>query len=1533
MLIEIAGRNAAVEFPDNMDHEHIRRVLAENFPAQNEEQLASSPGGTLNEPPGGEAPQYDPGMALSEIPDPPDEWPNYEAGPSRPAPPPKPPVPGQSKTTAPAAPAGTPPPSILTDKPFSIVQQGQRIRSVGEAPPSVLTREQQGIIQQGLIDTKEQDPPTFMERMKDAFLTLSGPLGAASEAYVGQTDVRPVMSSVKQSAQSYEAVTALARGLIAWPVSKAVAGLTMLAYQTPEVRNAPSMQRFTSAGELARHVEEGVAEAITMPPADEKARNVYETAGQVLGVPFLPAIWVGERIGNLTNPTLGYTVGSALEVLTPMLIHSGIKNAVRFGEIYRFVKDGKDLPSHLQAVVDSMELKERDAYVEAVEAIRMEDPATVKAEFSKAGIPVEATEKFLRDISDIPTERPYNAPIPETRTPVSPAADKAVSAITQETARPDFWQGLRERKTIEEQIDFARLEAARYPSGKTFAEAIGEVRGDPTGNWKAIFGDEVRSARDFWKLNRKLTTEKELRQALADDPAFVREESLDRVIRTAEDDIIGIKEELYEAGYGKAEVNRIIREAEAAVRDQIAGTEKTAAGQSLEERIRELTGEETPLRVPEPELASDTLINTYAAEIGLQIGEHPLGRTRGLSIEDVKAEMPVNREKARFSFEDAEQEFAFRQSQGAPKKPILDTLKEYATALRDDFTRAFRSVPNTGEFAQFQFDLLRLKKQKSISSYNAIQAIRGITDKLDSYTMDLFTRKVILEDFKYTHFEQKKNVAFGFGSSSIPKEISRIDAEIAKHPEVQAALARRKTMWDALRKDYADLRAYFGDDVTPLLKNENYFRHQVLDYAQVKDIITGERLDVPTQRGFLKKRTGDESRINTNYLEAEYDVMSQVMQDIATMQVLKAIDKHYNIAEKIREEAKAKKAKDWHDEIPEGYTTWQPIEGSNFYMADSIPAKMAEALRNGTLAEIGITANDLRQILSVGNRRLEFVVKNEIAQALDTFGERTEEPILFKGIRKSLNAWKIWTLINPRRVFKYNMRNLSGDADVMVAGNPSGFRRAPRAMQELYEVFFHDKPMTGELKEWFNRGGMDSTLQVQELGDVNALAMFKKLSDEHGGLMGIPAKGWKAYWKAARMTTDFREAILRYANYLDYLEQIEKDGKPRNYGASRRAEIDALTDPRDKAFWLSNDLLGAYDRVSVAGQALRKYLVPFYSFKEVNFKRYIQLAKNAAEDGMNAQAVGYRILGPAALHTAPRVAYKIGSFVMKASAMWAAFQAWNYTFFPDEERSLSLDESSRAHLILGRDDNGKIIYFNRLGSAGDFLEWFGLDDSWKYVDNWMKGRMTLSEIARDMAKSPINVMVQGINPFMKLGAEELMGRSLFPNVFKPAMIRDRGFHLARAFALENEYKAAMGIPSEGYANTMSAFVYYKTDSGQVAYGEIQELKHEFLKKLGKGFEGFILTPRSQALYNLKLALRYGDEEGFVRYATEYEQHGGTPQGLEKSLAMMEPLAGLKPAEGAEFIKRLSADERDKLLKAYDFYETVLLGNKIKRKRK
>ena len=93
---------------------------------------------------------------------------------------------------------------------------------------------------------------------------------------------------------------------------------------------------------------------------------------------------------------------------------------------------------------------------------------------------------------------------------------------------------------------------------------------------------------------------------------------------------------------------------------------------------------------------------------------------------------------------------------------------------------------------------------------------------------------------------------------------------------------------------------------------------------------------------------------------------------------------------------------------------------------------------------------------------------------------------------------------------------------------------------------------------------------------------------------------------------NFREALLRYSAYLYYKNKLKASGgKVTDYVASNRDVINGLHDIDDIAYQLSDDLLGAYDQVSVAGRWIRSVLVPFFSFTETNFKRYYRLLENA----------------------------------------------------------------------------------------------------------------------------------------------------------------------------------------------------------------------------------------------------------------------------------------------------------------------------------
>ena len=71
---------------------------------------------------------------------------------------------------------------------------------------------------------------------------------------------------------------------------------------------------------------------------------------------------------------------------------------------------------------------------------------------------------------------------------------------------------------------------------------------------------------------------------------------------------------------------------------------------------------------------------------------------------------------------------------------------------------------------------------------------------------------------------------------------------------------------------------------------------------------------------------------------------------------------------------------------------------------------------------------------------------------------------------------------------------------------------------------------------------------------------------------------------------------------------------PANWGASVREKVlsvpaKTIKGIRDRAFKVSNELIRAYDQVSETGRALRDIWWPFYSWKEVNAKRYYRLIK------------------------------------------------------------------------------------------------------------------------------------------------------------------------------------------------------------------------------------------------------------------------------------------------------------------------------------
>ena len=168
-------------------------------------------------------------------------------------------------------------------------------------------------------------------------------------------------------------------------------------------------------------------------------------------------------------------------------------------------------------------------------------------------------------------------------------------------------------------------------------------------------------------------------------------------------------------------------------------------------------------------------------------------------------------------------------------------------------------------------------------------------------------------------------------------------------------------------------------------------------------------------------------------------------------------------------------------------------------------------------------------------------------------------------------------------------------------------------------------------------------------------------------------------------------------------------------------------------------------------------------------------------------------------------------------------------------------------------------------------------------------------------------------------------------MFEPRTIRDRAYHVARFLTLEKEYVELMRLPSRGYQNTMLDFFVYRTDPGQGSYSRIIDKKNRFLKKLGKGGEGFFISPKGNALYNFKLAVKLGDEEAKKEWLEQYIKLSGITnrkklnQTIRRSLEAADPMWGLKQKEKLAFISTLDEEERKHLTRAIHFYHEVLLG--------
>ena len=869
----------------------------------------------------------------------------------------------------------------------------------------------------------------------------------------------------------------------------------------------------------------------------------------------------------------------------------------------------------------------------------------------------------------------------------------------------------------------------------------------------------------------------------------------------------------------------------------------------------------------------------------------------------------VERFEQAHTFDNPETERAF--SDALKPEDNSSSLIKNLGAVFHGFKGDFPELAGKNEFIFAREVLRKLGRKSDAKTQLAVQSLEKSLHNLSLEQFNTFTRLLLINDlYTFKRYNAGANLPLGFNPESLKLEREKFSRLAQNDSNILQAIKAEQTVHEVIRDELSQLANELG--MKKFAEKVKCYDFYILDYTRV---IKG-------------------GNVNADYISAMGDFRTKQLQDIERLKALKDILERYDIKKKLQE----KFGTQWGLHIPEGYRTFNPLAGQFVHSAHTLTENILDMAIEQSGRDLGLddkAVKEFKRKLSDNSGEQLLVLPNEIADSLEGLSKHNETGPIMKILKAITSGWKKAVLFFPTRAFKYNLRNLTGDADALIAGNPQALKFTGRAIKDLWAAYYGNGEISPELKKFQELGGAITIENTQELGDYKKLKEFQHLMSELEGKSApawkkLPASAWKIIdkfaWSGIQKVTDWREQILRYACYLSYLEQMQKNnGLPNNWGASVKDEVMSLPDIRDRAFKMANELLGAYDQVSETGKSIREFTVPFYSWLEVNAKRYYQLLKNGLFDDAPGDFVARFLKGQ--LMNTPYYAWKLGKTYFFVNLFTMLIAAFNHLVWPDDEDKLPPDVQARPHITLGHDTNGRVLYFERVGALLDNLEWFGQENSplfpfAKDIKDILDGKQTFTDFVGKLISSPINKAINAINPIIKTPAELATGKSIYPDFTNPRNIGDAGKYIAQSLGLSWPYKIIIDEPRSDWLEFKNLFT-YSADADEAAYFYTIGLVRQFRENvLGKKFNSFSSTRRGEVLRKLKTSLRLGDNERVQRYLKEYYSLGGDNKGLKASMRNMNPLSGLNKKEQEQFLRWLSQDDRKYLNRANKYFHQL-----------
>lgn len=900
-----------------------------------------------------------------------------------------------------------------------------------------------------------------------------------------------------------------------------------------------------------------------------------------------------------------------------------------------------------------------------------------------------------------------------------------------------------------------------------------------------------------------------------------------------------------------------------------------------------------------------------------------------------------------FENEAAEKRFTEANQPSDSKQPLLERLKDWIGQTLVNFNRHFKHLdPN-----RFPDEVNKLRVFESLSSHTkerAHQYIKGLIEPLTVKQKEIFTRRIILEDLLSgieAELETENKLPFGFTSKvELQQEIARLTKLMKEEPEAKKAFQLREKFMEQLYYDLVNKGL-----IQPTTKGgyKTYYHRRVLEYIAEENqqkVLQGGKLS-KTQKDFMKGRTGTRGMdYSTNFIENEFKVVAESLYELekkntldklllpykkglkelkeaaknSFTQELKKLATEYGVdsmeLKAFEKNSYAYQRRFMEKNKPEGYVLYQPEKGNVLFRQQMVSERVLEkALQESLFAEntgVEVIAELLeksRDTLIVGGKKKEHLIPEELAITLDEMGRPTQQLNSISRVLSALTSkWKMFVLLNPARFLKYNLNNMAGDFDGVIAADPTILKHSKTALRELFNYAKTGK-VTPTLNLAMQEGVIDSGFDLSELGEINQQKWAQRFLKRHAPMQELFSKAEikelsssknpiRLYFDMVSRWSALRENWLRYAAFLRAMEKL--DNRETFYWASYPKQVDGITDQTEKAGKLAREVLGDYGNISESGQYIRKYMIPFYSWMEINMKRYFNLLHNASNPKVQA-----RVAGVLLSKGITKVAFRTLLAYTQLAIFTAAISAYNRLLFPEEEKELQGADTRGLKIILGRKENGKIIALPIVGALYDFLDFFGLPD----LEDELKMLISTDQKAMGALKgtetvliAPLNKVAQGLNPFMKSGFELTLGKSLYPNVMEPRPIRDKKEYAARFVSAGKLYRYITQKPMPKKfmdKHWVENLLTREYDVEEAAYFKTKSLVGKY-----KGFtnsttpENEQVVKRREALYHYGTAIRYNQPEVAEKWLEKYYNYGGTLRGLNTSIRNKHPLSRLSTEE-------------------------------------